>query len=365
MAESYAGRPKLPLFSVEEVQQHNSEKDFWIIHRGKVYDISEFLERHPGGKDILLRFAGKDVTKVMTQDDLHRHTNFAYGWLGKYLIGRLKGEEENKEYDSTTRQNLPMDGWREDLVDWNKAILPQVGKLRADYLSWVHSPVDRPLRLFESDFVEFFSTTPWYVVPIIWIPIILFVSFLGFHDLTTQNGIGSINPYYLDSKLKALSAFSLLFLFGIFIWSLIEYVLHRFLFHLINHVPADDPFWITIHFFLHGQHHKVPFDSGRLVFPPVAAGILASIFYFAFALLFPLAMARSLFAGGLFGYVTYDMMHYYLHHGSPTPGSYLHQLKKYHVSHHFEDQQKGFGISSKLWDYPFGTQPDKSHVKAA
>ena len=37
----------------------------------------------------------------------------------------------------------------------------------------------------------------------------------------------------------------------------------------------------------------------------------------------------------------YDMMHYYLHHGSPTPGSYLHQLKKYHVSHHFEDQQKG------------------------
>ena len=145
----------------------------------------------------------------------------------------------------------------QDLVDWNKAILPQVGKLRADYLSWVHSPVDRPLRLFESDFVEFFSTTPWYVVPIIWIPIILFVSFLGFHDLTTQNGIGSINPYYLDSKLKALSAFSLLFLFGIFIWSLIEYVLHRFLFHLINHVPADDPFWITIHFFLHGQHHKV------------------------------------------------------------------------------------------------------------
>lgn len=92
MAESCAGRPELPLFSVEEVQQHNSEKDFWIIHRGKVYDVSEFLERHPGGKDILLRFAGKDVTKVMTQDDLHRHTNFAYGWLGKYLIGRLKGE---------------------------------------------------------------------------------------------------------------------------------------------------------------------------------------------------------------------------------------------------------------------------------
>ena len=92
MAESGEGKRKLPLFSVQEVQQHNSEKDFWIIHRGKVYDVSEFLERHPGGKDILLRFAGQDVTKVMTQDDPHRHTNFAYGWLGKYQIGRLKGE---------------------------------------------------------------------------------------------------------------------------------------------------------------------------------------------------------------------------------------------------------------------------------
>ena len=131
-----------------------------------------------------------------------------------------------------------------------------MGKLRSDYLNWVHSPVDRPLRLFESGFVEFFSTTPWYVVPIIWIPIMLCVCFVALQDLTTKNGIESINPYYLDSKLKVFSSFSLLFLFGILVWSLVEYLLHRFLFHLINHVPADSPFWITIHFFLHGQHHK-------------------------------------------------------------------------------------------------------------
>ena len=82
----------LPLFSFEEVQQHNTEKDAWVVHRGKVYDVSEFLERHPGGKDVLLAYAGQDVTTLMTQDDLHKHTTFAYGWLGKYLIGRLKGD---------------------------------------------------------------------------------------------------------------------------------------------------------------------------------------------------------------------------------------------------------------------------------
>ena len=85
----------------------------------------------------------------------------------------------------------------------------------------------------------------------------------------------------------------------------------------------------------------MPFDSGRLVFPPVAAGVLASMFYYLFITCLPPAIAKSVFAGGLLGYIMYDMMHYYLHHGSPTPGGYLHQLKKYHVSHHFEDQQKG------------------------
>ena len=92
MAEGVATDSNLPLFSAEEVQQHNTEKDAWIIHRRKVYDVSEFLERHPGGKDILLAYAGQDVTVLMTQEELHKHTTFAYGWLGKYLIGRLKDD---------------------------------------------------------------------------------------------------------------------------------------------------------------------------------------------------------------------------------------------------------------------------------
>lgn len=366
MADTEGGSSSssLPIFSVEDVQQHNKEGDAWITHRGKVYDVSDFLERHPGGKDILLSYAGQDVTTLMTQEDIHEHTSFAYGWLGKYQIGRLKCNEDDKELDSTVRENLPMDGWQEERIDWNKGILSQVGKLGPDYLKWVHSPVDQPLRLFESDFVEFFSMTPWYVVPIIWIPAVLYLSYVSFQDLATGNGIENFHAYFLDSNTKILLAFCVIFMFGILLWSLIEYCLHRFLFHLINFVPADDPFWITIHFFLHGQHHKVPFDSGRLVFPPVAAFVVAVILYTIFIWLFPMAIARSMFAGGLLGYVSYDMMHYYLHHGSPTPGSYLHQLKKYHVSHHFEDQQKGFGISSKLWDYPFGTFPEKL-VKAA
>lgn len=52
-------------------------------------------------------------------------------------------------------------------------------------------------------------------------------------------------------------------------------------------------------------------------------------------------LGTTLFVGGLCGYVVYDMIHYYLHYGSPRKGSYLYSLKAYHVKHHFEHQKSG------------------------
>lgn len=86
---------------------------------------------------------------------------------------------------------------------------------------------------------------------------------------------------------------------------------------------------------------QVPFDSDRLVFPPVAASVFVAAFYSLFVISMPYGIANCMFAGGLFGYVMYDCIHYYLHHGSPDEGSYFHELKSYHVAHHFEDSQKG------------------------
>lgn len=84
---------------------------------------------------------------------------------------------------------------------------------------------------------------------------------------------------------------------GIFLWTLLEYSLHRFVFHLDS---TNRNRWVcTFHFLLHGLHHKVPFDPYRLVFPPFPATILATIIYQ------PLFLCSNhpqlLFAGGLFG----------------------------------------------------------------
>ncbi len=55
----------------------------------------------------------------------------------------------------------------------------------------------------------------------------------------------------------------------------------------------------------------------------------------------PGVLGVCVFVGGLGGYVVYDMIHYYLHYGSPKKGSYMYGLKAYHVKHHFQHQRAG------------------------
>ncbi len=88
-------------------------------------------------------------------------------------------------------------------------------------------------------------------------------------------------------------------------------------------------------------NHQVPFDTMRLVFPPVPAAVIALCLYVPLAQLVPLSVGRALFAGGLIGYISYDLVHYYVHHGSPRPGSYFASLKAYHVAHHYLNYKLG------------------------
>ncbi|MEQ2208583.1 hypothetical protein XENOCAPTIV_007513 [Xenoophorus captivus] len=166
--------------------------------------------------------------------------------------------------------------------------------------------------------------------------------------------------------------FPVLFMMGWFLWTFIEYCIHRFVFHMKP--PAHNYYLITLHFLLHGQHHKgtsytpyvsqilpfvsisciicsqSPFDGSRLVFPPGLASIMVGLFYMTLCKTLPETLGVSLFVGGLCGYVVYDMIHYYLHYGSPKRGSYLYALKAYHVKHHFEHQRSGEQISFIITD---------------
>ncbi|CCL99108.1 uncharacterized protein FIBRA_01122 [Fibroporia radiculosa] len=69
--------------------------------------------------------------------------------------------------------------------------------------------------------------------------------------------------------------------------------------------------------------------------------------------LFPTAMANGTIAGAFAFYVLYDCMHYALHH-TKLP-SYVREMKKYHLAHHYKNFELGFGVTSKMWDYVFNT----------
>lgn len=104
----------------------------------------------------------------------------------------------------------------------------------------------------------------------------------------------------------------------------------------------------------------MPFDENRLVFPPLPAALLATLIYQPLKLLISTTGLDSinpplLLAGALVGYLMYDMIHFYLHHGSPRV-KYFYNLKRYHHNHHFVNHDIGFGISSPAWDSIFGTK---------
>ncbi|XP_053905345.1 fatty acid 2-hydroxylase [Malaclemys terrapin pileata] len=355
-------------YSPAEVRQRCAQGACLVLRGRRLYDLSGFVRLHPGGEQLLRERAGSDVSAAL-EGPPHRHSRNARLWLEQYYLGEVRPApapepqsllETEKPVNSTARTtNHRMDPRcktvdpDKDLVDWHKPLLWQVGHLGEKYDEWVHQPVDRPIRLFHSDFIESLSKTAWYIVIMVWIPVVLYLSWFCYAALAqgTTRLFSSFTAEYSIPVHKYF--FPFIFVLGMFLWSLVEYLIHRFLFHMKP--PASNYYLITLHFLLHGQHHKSPFDSSRLVFPPVPASLVIGFFYTLLRLLLPEAVGMSMFVGGLFGYVVYDMTHYYLHYGSPKKGTYLYGLKAYHVKHHFEHQKSGFGITSRFWDRPFKT----------
>ncbi|CAA22444.1 Cytochrome b5 [Schizosaccharomyces pombe] len=79
-------------FEPEEIVEHNNSKDMYMVINGKVYDVSNFADDHPGGLDIMLDYAGQDATKAY--QDIG-HSIAADELLEEMYIGDLKpGTEE-------------------------------------------------------------------------------------------------------------------------------------------------------------------------------------------------------------------------------------------------------------------------------
>ena len=192
---------------------------------------------------------------------------------------------------------------------------------------------DETVRMFKSDFMEAFSRVHFTVPLYIYVPVILVMLYLSIfvYNISILNLVG-------------------LFIGGIAFWTLTEYLLHRFIFHY----KAKSEFGKKIHFIFHGVHHDYPSDSKRLVMPPSVSIPLAVIFYFIFRLIFGQVLMLPFFAGFILGYLFYDISHYAIHHFNMHSKFWL-AIKNHHMLHHYQDEFKGYGVSSPFWDYIFRT----------
>ena len=72
----------------------NTPKSIWIAYRGKIYDFTGFESDHPGGDDLILRHAGKDMGEAMADPEEHVHSRSAYEMMDDFQIGVLGGSEK-------------------------------------------------------------------------------------------------------------------------------------------------------------------------------------------------------------------------------------------------------------------------------
>lgn len=199
----------------------------------------------------------------------------------------------------------------------------------------IFSPSKKSPRIFANPVLDGLSRTPVWVVPLVYVPAVIYLVYraLAIEGLSV----------WLAAGLVAV---------GVVAWTLVEYWLHRTLFHW----EPKTSWGPRMHFFLHGVHHEQPNDPYRLVMPLPVSAILFFGFLALWLALFGSA-AWAFHAGFVAGYVFYDVTHYCIHHLKPQH-RYFKQLRRHHLSHHFNSTytDQRFGVSTWLWDTVFQTR---------
>jgi sterol desaturase/sphingolipid hydroxylase (fatty acid hydroxylase superfamily) len=147
---------------------------------------------------------------------------------------------------------------------------------------------------------------------------------------------------FADRGFEAAPAWALSLIVGIAFWTLIEYLIHRFVYHGAPVLTA-----------LHDAHHRAP--AAYLGVPSfLSSGLIVAVCYL------PLRGYEPILAGGfasgvLLGYAGYMFVHHATHHFAIEPGDWLYEARVRHMAHHYHDEAN-FGVSVGFWDRVFRTR---------
>ena len=195
---------------------------------------------------------------------------------------------------------------------------------------WSRPQPGRP-RMFDQDVLEWFSHIHPASLVVVYVPASAFFVWRGL-------ALG-----------LSLAFSAALFVAGMFGWTLLEYLIHRFSFHYIPRGRIG----MFYAYMIHGVHHAFPEDDRRWLVPPVISVAISAGIFFVLRRLFPVTYAPAL-AGGLIGYLLYDLSHYAMHRGA-SRFEFFNRLRQRHMQHHYATPERWFGVSTPLWDYVFRT----------
>ncbi|MEZ5068552.1 MAG: sterol desaturase family protein [Bacteroidia bacterium] len=179
--------------------------------------------------------------------------------------------------------------------------------------------------LFKNSFLERLTRTNFLV------PVLLY-SFTGV----------AVAVYAAWSLPMPVYALMLLFFAGWMVFTLFEYLIHRFLFHFEANTQKQK----EMQYKIHGVHHHFPKDKDRLAMPVVLSLVLAAMFFFLFTVLLG-KNGYPFFAGFILGYAAYLYIHYAVHRYR-QPHNFLSILWKHHSLHHYKSENTAFAVSNPL-----------------
>jgi sterol desaturase/sphingolipid hydroxylase (fatty acid hydroxylase superfamily) len=140
---------------------------------------------------------------------------------------------------------------------------------------------------------------------------------------------------------------TVIFAAGMFAWTLLEYVIHGVLGHAHRTLVAR----------LHDVHHRDPhavFALGSWI--PVVAVLSAGWAIFG-------AAPAVIFLGGVAaGFAGYEFIHYRIHFSRPSCAIEA-RLRARHLAHHFREPDAIFGVTTRLWDVVFGSEPEAARMR--
>jgi sterol desaturase/sphingolipid hydroxylase (fatty acid hydroxylase superfamily) len=200
---------------------------------------------------------------------------------------------------------------------------------------------EQSAKLYKNQFIEFLSKAPFWVPHLQWVVIFLVFMFLSF----AYTSLG-----YLEIVLTAIG--------GGLTWTFMEYVVHRFAYH----TEVDSQKFLDFQMSMHGNHHHYPKDPERLAMPPIPGLFISALLFGLFYLIMGI-YAFAFFPGFILAYDAYITLHYYQHRIKSPRYKPWKKLWMHHKAHHYSNPYSAFGVSTRLWDWVFGTMPKKSNEK--